>query len=164
MLNLTAQALNQESFRRGSTVAIVPVPASRIFGAQAGAAALEFAILAPVFLLMATGLLAYGIYFGDAHSVQQLAADAARTSIAGLTATERASLVANFVAGNAEGYPLLDGQALSYTVGPEPGDPDNYRVTLSYDASDLPIWDLYPPLPLPSRTITYSSVIRIGGL
>lgn len=145
-------------------MSIVPVPALRIFSAQAGAAALEFAILAPVFLLMATGLLAYGIYFGAAHSVQQLAADAARTSVAGLTASERASLVASFVANNANGYPLLDRQALSYAVGPEPDDADDYRVTLSYDASDLPIWDLYPPLPLPSRTITYSSVIRLGGL
>lgn len=145
-------------------MAIVPVPRPFLFGAATGAAALEFAILAPVFLLMATGMLAYGIYFGAAHSVQQLAADAARTSVAGLTTDERASLVASFVADNADGYPLLDGGALSYAVGPEPGDADDYRVTLSYDASDLPIWDLYPPLPLPSRTITFSSVIRIGGL
>jgi Flp pilus assembly protein TadG len=145
-------------------MAIAPISRPPLFGAEAGAAALEFAILAPVFLLMATGLLAYGIYFGAAHSVQQLAADAARTSIAGLTADERAGLVASFVAANADGYPLLDGQALSYTVGPEPGDADDYRVTLSYDAAELPIWDLYPPLPLPSRIITFSSVIRIGGL
>jgi len=144
-------------------VAIMPVPRSLLIGAETGAAALEFAILAPVFLLMATGMLAYGIYFGAAHSVQQLAADAARTSIAGLTPAERASLVADFVAANADGYPLLDGQALSYAVGPQPGDADDYRVTLSYDAAELPIWNLYPPLPLPSRTITYSSVIRIGG-
>ena len=151
-------------FWRVSKVSLLPVPRAHPFGAETGAAALEFAILAPVFLLMAVGLLAYGIYFGAAHSVQQLAADAARTSVAGLTADERASLVASFVANNADGYPLLDRQALSYTVGPEPGDADEYRVTLSYDASDLPIWDLYPPLPLPGRTITYSSVIRLGGL
>jgi len=42
-----------------------------------GAAALEFAILAPAFLLLGAGMLAYAIYFGAAHSVQQLAADAA---------------------------------------------------------------------------------------
>jgi len=136
----------------------------RSLHAESGAAALEFAILAPVFLIFATGMLAYGIYFGAAHSLQQLAADAARTSVAGLTADERASLVATFLNENTNGYAPLDRQALNYEVGSEPGDSDEYRVTLSYDASDLPIWDLYPPLPLPSRMITYSSTIRVGGL
>lgn len=136
----------------------------RSLRAESGAAALEFAILAPVFLIFAAGMLAYGVYFGAAHSLQQLAADAARTSVAGLTGSERATLVAAFLDQNTDGYAPLDRQALNYEVGPEPGDSDEYRVTLSYDASDLPIWDLYPPLPLPSRTITYSSMIRIGGL
>ena len=129
-----------------------------------GAAALEFAILAPLFMLFAAGMLAYGIYFGAAHSVQQLAADAARTSIAGLSDSERNTLVGQFIDANAGGYPLIDPAALRYAVGPQPGDADEYRVTLSYDASNLPIWDLYVPLPLPSRTISYASVIRLGGI
>ncbi|HVW91497.1 MAG TPA: TadE/TadG family type IV pilus assembly protein [Devosia sp.] len=133
-------------------------------GEEQGAAALEFAILAPVFILMAGGILAYGIYFGAAHSLQQLAADAARTSIAGLSAGERDRLVKDYLDANAGGYVLIDPQALSYKLGGRPGDADEYVVTLSYDASSLPIWNLYPPLPLPSRTIRYSSAIRIGGL
>jgi Flp pilus assembly protein TadG len=131
--------------------------------ASDGAAALEFAILAPVFLLFVSGLLAYGIYFGAAHSVEQLAADAARTSIGGLTDTERATLVGRYLADSASSYLLIDPEALHYSVGLLPSDPDEYRVTVSYDASNLPIWDLYVPLPLPSHTITYASVIRIGG-
>ncbi|MBL8581266.1 MAG: pilus assembly protein, partial [Rhizobiaceae bacterium] len=51
--------------------------------------AVEFAIIAPVFILVLFGLIAYGIYFGASHSVQQLAADAARTAVAGLNAEER---------------------------------------------------------------------------
>jgi Flp pilus assembly protein TadG len=145
-------------------VSILPPLFIRGLHAESGAAALEFAILTPVFLIFATGMLAYGIYFGAAHSLQQLAADAARTSIAGLTDDERASLVTAFLDQNTDGYAPLDRQALNYEVGPAPGEPDEYRVTLSYDASDLPIWDLYPALPLPSRTITYSSMIRLGGL
>lgn len=129
-----------------------------------GAAALEFAILAPIIILMAGGILAYGIYFGAAHSLQQLAADAARTSVAGLSATERDQLVKAYLDANADGYVLIDRQALSYKVGDRPEDPDEYSVTLSYDAASLPIWNLYPPLPMPSRTIRYSSVIRIGGI
>jgi len=40
---------------------------------------------------------------------------------------------------------------------------DEYSVTLRYDATALPIWNLLP-LPLPSHTITYTSLIRLGGL
>jgi Flp pilus assembly protein TadG len=136
----------------------------RRMGDEGGAAALEFAILAPVFILFGTGMIAYAIYYGAAHSLQQLAADAARTTIAGLSTSERQALVSAFLDNNADGYVLIDRQALSYTLGPSPSDPDEYRVTLRYDADSLPIWNLYLPLPLPSRTITFSSSIRLGGL
>lgn len=131
---------------------------------NSGTSAVEFAILAPVFLLLLTGMLAYGIYFGAAHSLQQLAADAARTAIAGLNETERNTLVGAFLDGNAGDYMLIERNRLSFTIGDKPGDPSQYRVTLRYDASELPIWNLYPPLPLPSTEIAYSSTIRRGGL
>jgi len=136
----------------------------RSLHAESGAAALEFAILAPVFLIFATGMLAYGIYFGAAHSLQQLAADAARTSVASLDPAERQSLVAGFLDRNADDYVLIGRAGLSYEIGPKPNDPDEYRVTLHYNAAKLPIWNLYPPLPLPSPIITYVSVVRLGGI
>jgi Flp pilus assembly protein TadG len=126
--------------------------------------AVEFAILTPVFLLLLTGMLAYGIYFGAAHSLSQLAADAARTSVAGLDADERDTLVGNFLDANADDYMLIERDRLSFTIGDKPGDPNQYRVTLIYDASDLPIWALSPPLPLPSKQIAYSSTVRRGGI
>ena len=129
-----------------------------------GTSAVEFAILLPVFLLLLTGMLAYGIYFSAAHSIQQLAADAVRTAIAGLDEAERNDLVGDFLAANAGSYALIDPGRLTVTIGDKPGDPDHYRVVLTYDASDLPIWNLYPPLPLPSRQIAYSSTIRRGGI
>lgn len=129
-----------------------------------GTSAVEFAILTPIFLLLLTGMLAYGIYFGAAHSIQQLAADAARTSIAGLNANERDRLVADFINANAGDYMLIERRRLTFTIGDKPNDASQYRVTLVYDASDLPIWNLYPPLPLPSASIAYSSTIRKGGL
>lgn len=129
-----------------------------------GASAVEFAILAPVFLLLLTGMLAYGIYFGAANSLQQLSADAARTAIAGLDEDERNQLVEAFLDANAGDYMLIDRSRLTFSIGDKPGDPSQYRVTLRYDASQLPIWNLYPPLPLPSQTIAYSSTIRRGGI
>jgi len=127
-------------------------------------AVVEFAILTPVFLLMLTGMMAYGIYFGAANSIQQLSADAARTAIAGLDQTERNKLVDAFLNNNAGQYLLIDRSQVSFTIGDKPGDPTQYRVTVHYNAAELPIWNLYLPLPLPSKTITYTSTIRRGGI
>lgn len=129
-----------------------------------GSSAVEFAILAPVYLMMFFGMLAYGLYFGAAHSLQQLAADAARISIAGLDSTERNALVGSYLDRHAGDYMLLDRQYLTYAIGDDPGDPTQYRVALRYDAVELPIWNLYPPLPMPSRYMVYGATIRQGGL
>jgi len=126
--------------------------------------AVEFALLTPVFLLMLMGMLAYGIYFGAANSIQQLAADAARVSISGLNQTERNTLVKRYLDNNADQYMLIERALLSYTIGDKPTDPTQYAVTLGYDASQLPIWNLYLPLPLPSKQISFSSTIRKGGI
>jgi len=50
---------------------------SRFRADAAGTSAVEFAMLAPIFVLLLPGMVAYGIYFGASHSVQQIAADAA---------------------------------------------------------------------------------------
>ncbi|PXA99775.1 hypothetical protein DMC47_01555 [Nostoc sp. 3335mG] len=129
-----------------------------------GGAAVEFAVLAPVYLMMLGGMLAYGLYFGAAHSLQQLAADAARISIAGLDRSERDAFVGIYLDRHAGDYMLIDRAHLEHTIGADPDDPTQYRVVLRYDASELPIWNLYPPLPLPSRIMTYGATIRLGGL
>lgn len=136
----------------------------RLLADNKGGAAVEFAILAPVYLMMLCGMLAYGLYFGAAHSLQQLAADAARISIAGLDKTERDALVGRYLDRHAGDYMLLDREFLTYAIGDDPGDPTQYRVALRYDAIELPIWNLYPPLPMPSRYMVYGATIRQGGL
>ena len=72
---------------------------------RSGASALEFAIVVPVFLLIVLGILTYGIYLGSVHSVEQLAADAARASVAGLSDSERTQIATQHVTTNANGYP-----------------------------------------------------------
>lgn len=139
-------------------------PLARLAHRQDGASAVEFAILAPVFLLLLVGFMAYGIYFSAAHSIQQLAADAARTSVAGLDEPERNALVARFIARNAADYILVDPARLDVSMGDKADDPSQYRVVVRYDASALPIWNLYVPLPLPGRSIVFASSIRKGGL
>jgi Flp pilus assembly protein TadG len=136
---------------------------SALLRREDGTSAIEFAILAPTFLLMLFGFVAYAIYFSAAHSIQQLAADAARTSIAGLDEPERNALVAGFIERNAAGYILVDPALLVFEIGDRQDDPDQYEVVLRYDATGLPIWNLYVPLPLPNRSIVFTSSIRKGG-
>lgn len=125
--------------------------------------AIEFAIVCPVFVTILFGIIAYGIYFGAALSVSQLAADAARVSVAGITDAERRQLAIDHIDTTADGFVLLKGSAVTVTAEPLAADPDQFLVTVRYDATHLPIWDLVSFVPLPSSTIESSSTIRRGG-
>lgn len=126
--------------------------------------AVELAILSPIFVLFIMGMIAYGIYFGARHSIQQIAADAARTAIAGQNSAERQILVQEFIDQNAAGYPLIHRERLSFNAADSNSDANQFNVSVSYDATDLPIWNLFPDIGLPGRTIVFSSTIRIGGI
>jgi Flp pilus assembly protein TadG len=126
-------------------------------------AAVEFAIVAPVFLFLMFGMIAYGIFFGAVHSVQQLAANSARAAMGGLSFEERQSLVQQHIATTAEGDTLLHADYLSVSVEAVPDQTSFVQITIAYDASQLPIWNLYNGLPLPEKVITRSAVIRTGG-
>lgn len=129
-----------------------------------GVAAIEFAMLAPVFLLILFGMTAYGVYFGASHSVQQIAADAARTAVAGLSQAERQAMVASFVNRNAGTYPFIEAGKVSVETRHSAADGSRFTVQVSYDAASLPVWSLFPGLSLPGQTISRTSTVRIGGL
>ena len=79
-----------------------------------GTAVVEFAIIAPVFILVLFLMIGFGIYLSAAHSVQQLAADAARAS--GLAALD--APVSGGVGGAAAGTLtfMVGGPAEAYTT------------------------------------------------
>jgi Flp pilus assembly protein TadG len=128
-----------------------------------GAAAVEFALIAPLFVLTLLSLVAYGIYFSAAHSVQQLAADAARTAVAGLNETERETLVADFVSRSTMNHALIDKSRLSLQVQADPSNPNQFTVQLSYDASNLPIFNLFT-YAMPEKQIRRFATVRVGGI
>lgn len=128
-----------------------------------GAAAIEFAIIMPVFLMLMFGIVAYGIYFGATHSLAQLAADAARASVAGLSDNERQRIVAAHIAAASGDYAMIDAGKVAVEAGPLPGGNRQFRVVVRYDASNLPIWQFEPFLPLPEKTIERSAVVVRGG-
>jgi Flp pilus assembly protein TadG len=131
---------------------------------RGGATAVEMALLAPIYILLLMGMVAFGIYLGASHSVQQLASDAARASISGLTEAERQQIANGFIARNAAGYAFVDPVKLRVLVADNETDATQFRVAVTYDARDLPIWTLLRDLPLPDTTIERRSTIRIGGL
>lgn len=137
--------------------------ARRMLSDDSGAIAVEFALVAPVLLMALLGILSYGMYFGVANSVQQLAANAARASVSGLNDDERAAIARQHVAVEAPAYVLLDASRASVRAAPSSSDPAMFQVAVSYDASRMAIWAFSGIIPLPSKTITRTAVIQRGG-
>ncbi len=125
--------------------------------------AVEFALLLPFFLAMLFGIISYGAYLGMAHDVRQLAAEAARSSVAGLTAGERASLAANYVTQNVAYYGLLSPNRVTVNAAASPTDANVFVVTVSYNASNSFIYILPKFVPVPSSNIAMSAAIPYGG-
>ncbi|WP_432284538.1 TadE/TadG family type IV pilus assembly protein [Aminobacter sp. BA135] len=141
-----------------------PPDRSNFLQSKSGTSAIEFAIVAPIFILLVFGMIAYGIYFGALHSVQQMAADAARTAIGGLNEAERKTLAQRYIDLNGDGYVLIDKTKLTVDAKDSANDSEQFVVSLSYDARQLPIWNLLTMLPMPEQTIKRSSTIRVGGI
>lgn len=124
--------------------------------------AVEFSLMLPLFLTLVFGIVVFGAYLAMVHGVQQLAAEAARSSVAGLSDAERNSLATSYVAGNVSTYPLLDANKISVRAAPSPADSNVYVVTVNYDASSSFIYSL-PFVPIPPSPIARSAAIPYGG-
>jgi Flp pilus assembly protein TadG len=103
------------------------------------------------------GIVTYGSWFLTAHSVQQVANDAARASLAGVNATDRANIVNSSVATS-----LRRGGTLSATHTSVAIDDDGATlvVHLSYDASSNPLFTA-SMLPPPEKVIRRDAAIRL---
>ena len=137
--------------------------ARRLSKDRAGTSALEFAIIAPLFFLVLFTLIAYGIYLSVTHSIQQVAADAARTAVAGLNPTERVTLVHRYLETSRLDYSFLNRAKMQVVVTDDPSNPEQFTVTITYDSSDLPIWNLFT-FALPAEKIERYATVRVGGL
>jgi len=136
---------------------------SRLIDDRSGTSALEFAIIAPLFFLVLFTLIAYGIYLSVTHAVQQVAADAARTAVAGLNPAERVFLVNRYLDASHFDYAFLNRKKMQVVVTDDAANPDQFTVTITYDSGDLPIWNLFT-FALPSQTIERYATVRVGGM
>ena len=125
--------------------------------------AVEFALVAPLFLCFVGGIIAYGAILGVYHGVQQLAAEAARATIAGMSDNERQQIAQSYISSNATSYVFLDSAKLKIEADPAVVQSNNYKVTLTYDMSDLFIYQFSSLLPLPEPKVQRTAVIVRGG-
>ncbi|MBM3094580.1 pilus assembly protein [Ensifer sp. T173] len=136
---------------------------TRLFGSRDGAAAIEFAIIAPLFFLCVLTLIAYGIYLSAAHSIQQIAADAARTAIAGLSEGERELLATDYIQRTTMDQAFIKPSRMTVTVKDDAGNANQFTVRIKYDAGDLPIFNMFT-FAMPSENIERFATIRLGGI
>jgi Flp pilus assembly protein TadG len=136
---------------------------SRIYRDRTGTAALEFALVAPLFFLTIFTMIGYGIYLSASHAIQQISADAARTAVAGLSENERKTLASGFIETAALDYAFINRSKLTVRVEDDISNLNQFTVTISYDASELPIWKLFS-FALPEEKIERYSTIRLGGI
>ena len=121
---------------------------------------MEFAILGPVLVLLLLGIMVYGGYFLMAHSVQQLANDAARAALGGLSDSERQQLAANCLANELHTYSFLNPKLVQLAYADQS---QVMTVNIAYDASGSPLWALNGVIPMPSSDIVRSASVQVGG-
>ena len=126
-----------------------------------GGAAVEFVLIAPLFIALIFGLVLYGGWYWLANSVQSLASEAARAAVGGLDADEQMQLARSFV--EAEAGQLGSGMTAGNTVTVVRADDNAIRVEIAYDASQHPIFALSVLTPRPPTVIRRSATVRIGG-
>lgn len=141
----------------------LPPTLRRFLHGSEAATAVEFALILPLFAALVFGIVLFGSYLAMVHGVQQLAAEAARSSVAGLSESERAALAASYVSGNAAAYPLIAPNRLSVRAATSSSDANVFVVTVNYDASGSFIFSLPSFVPAPSPTIVRSAAIPRGG-
>jgi len=127
---------------------------------RGGSAAIEFALVAPLFVLMLMGMVVYGGWFWLAQSVQTLATESARAAVAGLDSTERNALARAFITAEATRSAGLAADHLSVAVE---SDASAIRVRLTFDARDHWAMMLSGLVPSPPAMIQRTAVVRIGG-
>ena len=126
---------------------------------RSATAALEFALVAPVFLMLAVGILTFGLYFGALIAVTNAAAEGARASVAGLNDTERGSLAMQAAMTTFATYaPFLQQTFMAVSSQADPQNANRFQVSVSYDFAgfDLLRFSSLVPIPVQKPAITIS--------
>lgn len=139
---------------------------SRVMGLcrdRGGAGAVEFALVAPVFFAVLLGIVAYSYLLALGHGLQQLAGEAVRASLSGITDAERATIAQTFVASNLAAYGVIEPERLQVRAAASAAPANTFEVALTYDLRDLFVTRLAPWLPTVGTEMRRAAVIQRGG-
>lgn len=123
-------------------------------------ALIEFALLAPVLIVLLLGILGYGQYIFAAHTLQQMANDAARSAIVGQTPQSRDARARTNVAQALARAPLGAAGSVVTAVGEADG---RIAITLTADTRELAMM-LPTMVPMPQPVIERRAVAEIAAL
>ena len=112
----------------------------------------------PMIIAMLLGVVTYGLWFAEAHNLQQIANDAARSTLGTMNATERQAQVDKTIATDFQGSGLVKRAHVTVTTAL---DGDYYTVTLSYDTSSDHLFST-SLVPLPQKTIVRSATVELS--
>lgn len=130
---------------------------------EKGLAALEFAVLAPVLLMLVFSVIVYSIYFTTLYGVRQASSEGARAALAGLSSAERTTLATQRAQAVAESFRAIAGGSSAFVVQTGTEGSDVFKVTVSYDMSGSPIMRYAGFLPLPSTTVEATTRVTNGS-
>jgi len=122
------------------------------FRRQDGASAVEFALVAPLLVILLFGIINFGVGFLQVQSIRAGLREGGRAAATGASVDE---IRARTVSGSSNAIP--GNQAVNVSVSPNPGQstlpactPNNVgtNVTVSYDTSQLPDGGVVVRIPL----------------
>ncbi len=125
-----------------------------------GSTAVEFALVSPILIFLIMCIFSYGGYFLLAHTIQQLANEAARAAVAGVNDSERRSLAAGCLGSELPSYGYLNPASAQLSLTDLAA---VLTVQVSYDATTSPVWSLRALVPMPSPIIIRTAAVQLGG-
>jgi Flp pilus assembly protein TadG len=128
-----------------------------------GTAAVEFALVAPILFALVFGIICYGTILGTYHGVQELASEATRASVGGLSDPERLQLAQTYVQANAGAYAFINPAQLTVAAQSTGSPATAYQVTVSYNMSNSFVYRLASFVPMPAPLVSRSAVVQFGG-
>lgn len=138
-------------------------PCGAHLGDETGAAAVEFALLAPLLLAIVFAIITYGLYFTVVIAVTEAAAVGARASVPGLDCTERSSLATAAVQTFFTSYGPFLSPETAVTSAVCNGD-GVFRLSVTYKITTLNLGLMSSFLPVPTADPSATVSVSDGSL
>lgn len=120
-----------------------------------GASAVEFALVVPIFFSLVFGIIVYGSYFASLSIINEIAFEAARASVTGLTDAERASLATSRATTLVSAYgAILNTESVSVSAVPAGTGVFAVTVTHEFDAFGIGAFSAFLPMPPAEQSAT----------